>query len=400
MNKKYFVSLLLCSQAIFAQISDKLEPIDIFDLEYISDPVISPDGRHIVYARHFSDIMTDKNLSNLWIINADGSNNRPLTTGNHHDVQPVWSHNSKMLAYKSDKDGKMQLYLHWPDNQQEIKLTNGVTSPGSVSFSPDDSYLAFTMFIPSRKKKTTITLPEKPQGAQWNDPPKYIDDLKYRADGAGYLKEGFNHIFTLPATGGTPRQLTSGDLSYGTPVWDHDGRHLLFAANLHGNREYEPNNSEIYRISVSNGTIDTLTTRKGPDRNPVVSPDGKTIAYLGNDERYMGYQITRLYTMNSDGSSQTLVSGDFDRDIRNIRWAKDSKLLYFQYDDKGDTKIGTIDLRGEVKTLLEGAGGLTLGRPYNAADYSVSENGTVAYTLGGTAHPADLAVFKAGSLRD
>ncbi|RNL87063.1 S9 family peptidase [Sinomicrobium pectinilyticum] len=389
--------LLLCCNALFAQISGKLELKDIFDLEYISGPAISPDGKKIVYVRHFSDIMTDKNLSNLWIMNADGSNNRPLTTGNHNDTQPVWSHNSEMVVYKSDKDGKVQLYLHWPDNGNEIKLTNSVTTPGSVSFSRDDSYLAFSMFIPSRKKQPAIQLPEKPEGATWNDPPRYIDDLKYRADGSGYLKEGYSHIFTLPVTGGTPRQLTSGDLNYGSPVWDKDGKHLLFAANLHNDREYEPNNSEIYRISVSTGTMDTLTTRKGPDRNPVVSPDGKTIAYLGHDERYMGYQITRLYLMNSDGSSPELISGNFDRDVRNIYWAKDGKSLYFQYDEKGDTKIGSIDLNGKVKTLVEGAGGLTLGRPYNAADFSVSSNGTIAYTLGGTQHPADLAVLNGKS---
>ncbi len=59
-----------------------LQPLDIFEFEYAGDPTISPDGRHIVYVRHFSDIMTDLRYTNLWLINADGTGHRALTTGN------------------------------------------------------------------------------------------------------------------------------------------------------------------------------------------------------------------------------------------------------------------------------------------------------------------------------
>jgi acylaminoacyl-peptidase len=97
--------------------------------------------------------------------------------------------------------------------------------------------------------------------------------------------------------------------------------------------------------------------------------------------------------MNNDGSNSKIISKNFDRDIGNINWDASGNGFYFQYDDKGDTKIGHITLNGKVTTLVEGLGGLSLGRPYNAADYSVSNNGKFAYTLGGTNHPADLGVF-------
>ena len=67
------LSVFLISPLAISQQSNKLEPIDVFDMEYVSNPEISPKGDKILFQRNFKDIMTDKNLSNLWIVNFDGS---------------------------------------------------------------------------------------------------------------------------------------------------------------------------------------------------------------------------------------------------------------------------------------------------------------------------------------
>ena len=82
-----------------------LQPMDLFDLETVAEPQISPDGKHVVYVRRFADVMTDKRLSNLWIVDADGSNHRPLTTGKQNDGSPRWSPDGKQLLFVSDRDG-------------------------------------------------------------------------------------------------------------------------------------------------------------------------------------------------------------------------------------------------------------------------------------------------------
>jgi Tol biopolymer transport system component len=95
MMKHLFNAVLLLFAIVpfsYSQVKSNLELIDIFNMEYVSDPQISPDGSRIIYVRNFKDVMTDKNLSNLWIVNFDGSNNRPLTIGNHNDFYPRWSH--------------------------------------------------------------------------------------------------------------------------------------------------------------------------------------------------------------------------------------------------------------------------------------------------------------------
>ncbi|UOB16552.1 S9 family peptidase [Abyssalbus ytuae] len=391
MKKLYlFVLLFLVHFISLAQPSDKLELLDIFELEYVSDPQISPDGNKIVYVRNFKDIMTDKNFSNLWIVNFDGSNNRPLTSGNQNDFAPKWSNDGKKIVYKSAKDGSVQIYLKWIDTNDEARLTNIQYSPGSISWSPDDKYLAFNMFVPG-ESSSPIQLPSKPKGAKWNDAPKYIDKLNYRADGRGYLKNGYQQLFVLSANGGTPRQITNSKHNYSAPVWPKNSETLYFSANLKDNSEYEPLNSEIYKISIQSGKIDTLTHRFGPDTEPKISPDGKYIAYLGFDDVFEGYQITNLYVMDVNGNNPKNISGNFDRDIENIYWNEKSNGLFFQYDENGNTWIAHIDLKGNVKNLTKNVGGLSLGRPYTGGTFSITPKGKYAFTLSTPEHPADLA---------
>ncbi len=384
--------LLFLSTCAVAQVPSNLELTDIFNMEFVSDPQISPDGTKIIYVRNFKDIMTDKNLSNLWITNYDGSQNRPLTTGNQNDYYPRWSHDGEKIIFKSNRtDDKMKLYLMWVDTKEIATLTNTPKVPGGVNWSHDDRYLAFTMFVPETEE-SLVKLPAKPEGAKWNTPPTYIDKLNYRGDGQGYIKGGHDQIFTLSIDGGTPKQLTSTKFDHGAPIWSKDDQSLYFSANFNPDEDFEPANSEIYSINRSTGNLTALTQRYGPDNAPVLSPDGKMLAYTGYDDTLQGYQITELYVMNSDGSNSRVLSADFDRDISNVQWTNDGKGLYFQYDDEGDTKIGHISLDGKIETLVEGLGGLSLGRPYNAGAFSVSDNAKFAYTLGGTAHPSDLGV--------
>lgn len=384
--------LLFISIPILSQHKTALELTDIFDMEFISDPQISPDGSTIIYVRNFKDIMTDKNLSNLWIVNYDGSQNRPLTTGNQNDFYPRWSHDGKKIIFKSKMaNDKMKLYMMWLDTKETHPLTNTQKAIGAVSWSHDDRYLAFAMFVPEIEE-SLVKLPTKPEGAQWNSPPTYIDRLNYRGDGQGYIKGGHDQLFILSTDGGTPRKLTTSKFDHGAPIWSKDDQLLYFSANFNPDEAFEPADSEIYSLKLATAEVNPLTLRYGPDSDPILSPDGKMLAYSGYDDELQGYQITELYVMNSDGSGSRLLSGNFDRDIANAQWAADGKGFYFQYDEEGDTKIGHITLDGKVTSLKEHLGGLSLGRPYNAAAFSVSNNARFAYTLGGTQHPADLAV--------
>jgi acylaminoacyl-peptidase len=398
MKKSIILSLLFFwVLLVSAQEKSNLELTDLFDMEYVSDPNISPDGSKVVYVRNFKDIMTDRDYSNLWIVNADGSQNRPLTQGNQRDYAPVWSHDGSKLAFLSNQqDDKVKLFVHYFDTNSAVALTNSANPPGAVAWSYDNQTLAFTQFVPATPQ-SLLKIPSKPQDAEWNSPPVFIDEMVYRRDGAGFVKPGYRQVFTIGLSGGTARQWTFDDNNYGSPIWSKDGKSLFFSANLRENAEFEPANSEIYQLSLADGSIQALTSRFGPDSGPVLSPDGKQIAFTGYDDTFQGYQVTELYVMNVDGTGVKNMTADLDRDARNPQWEANGQGIYFQYDEFGDTKVGYVAKTGKIRTVVEGLGGLDLGRPYNSGTYSLSSNNRIAYTLGGPEHPADLAIWKDGT---
>ena len=390
-------TLVLCAgaalscQSVVAATGDLLQPADIFELEFASDPQISPDGKEVVYVRNFMDIMRDRRRSSLWIIGSDGTNHRPLTTGNGAYVSPRWSPDGTRLLYLSRADGATQVFVRWMDTGQTARISNLTESAGNPAWSPDGEFISFTMRVPS-EPDLLAKMPAKPEGAKWARPVRVVEKLIYRQDGEGYLEDGYDHLFVLPAEGGTPRQVTSGSFNHDNEVsWDPRGGGLVVSANRHDNWEYDPLNSEVYAVSLSDGSITPLTDRGGPDEEPRYSPDGKHIAYLGYDDEGQSYGVRRLYVMNRDGSGTRVLSSGLDREVEDPRWDERGRGLYFQYDDQGNTKIGYLSLDGKMETLAGDLGGISYGRPYAGGSFSVSRNGKIAFTQSRPAYPADVA---------
>lgn len=399
------VSLLLATLASFTfgkavRADAPAKPLDIqdiFHLQLATDPQIAPDGKRVVYVRQFCDIMTDRRHSNLWMVNADGSDHRALTTGNYNDSSPRWSPDGSSLIYVSNRDGQPQIYRRWMDTGQIAKLTNLTQAPAGLAWSPNGKWLSFTMHVPE-PAASLIQMPRPPEGAKWAEPAKVIDRLVYRFDRGGYLKSGSTHLFVVPADGGTPRQISQGKFQHGGPVgfaseavWTPDGEHLLMSANRHPNFEQDPLNTEVYEFTVADGAVRALTDRKGPDTDPQVSPDGKQIAYVGFDEKYQGYQIRKLHVMSRDGSGTRLVTGSFDRDVVSPRWAPDGQRIYFLATDQGNNGLYSVTLDGKVHKVVShlGAGTSAYG---GGAAYSVARNESCAVTITRPNLPGDIAV--------
>lgn len=372
---------------------ERFSPRDVFDLEFASDPQISPDGKRVVYVRNALDIMTDRKRSTLWLVNSDGSNHRALGEADGAAAEPRWSPDGSRIAFVGGKKDRAQLLCCWLDNGRVGKLADLPSAPRGLAWSPDGKFLAFSMHV-AETVKPFIELPARPKGAVWAEPPKIIKRVNFRFDGKGYLPEGFSQLFVLPADGGTPRQVTSGSFQHAdAPVWGPDGKALVFSANRHADWEHDPLNSEIYEVSLANGVVKALTSRHGPDREPAVSPDGNAVAYVGFDDKRLGYQVARLYVMNRDGSGSRPLLKSFDRDVRNPHWDAHGKGLFFQFDDHGNTKIGYVSAAGgKVQILADNVGGTTLDRPYASGSFSAAGNGAVAFTRTSPERPADVAI--------
>ncbi len=392
-----FLLMTLVSINAFSQTSNIFEPIDVFDLEYVSNTQISSNGDKVLYQRNFNDIMTDESFSNIWLINYDGTNNRPITTGNFKDNSPKWSNKGDKFIFKSNREGKSQIFLYDLNNNSIQKLTNYQYSIESIQWSPDDNYILFSSFIDS-ERDTLIEMPDKPKGAKWNDPPVEISDLNYRYDSSGYRKPGEVQFFTIPINGGTPRQISNikPEKRAGQGVWLGNDK-VIFSANLNEDSDYNTNNSEIYVLNLDSGEHKALTSRNGPDYSPKVSHDNSMIAYLGYDDEYLGYQQNSIYIMNSDGSDKYKIQLDIDRNISNIYWSGDNKKIFFQFDDKGVTRIASTTLDGKFKKEVDEVGGLSFSRPYSGGFFSLSKNNRYSFTYGTAYNPADVAVGYRGS---
>nr|WP_283626766.1 S9 family peptidase [Alteromonas macleodii] len=363
---------------------------DIFNLEYVSEVQVSPNGKYVAYVRRSNDIMSDSSRANVWLASVDGKSHRPLLSSKKSYYSIRWSPDGSRLAYLSNEEGKPQLYVRWMDTGQTALVTNVTSNPSNITWSPDGKHIAFTMSVDAKEKPLDIKMPKKPDGAKWSPSFQYITKARYQADGRGILEPAYTHIFIVPADGGTARQLTSGNYHHnGRLSFSPDSDKVYFSANRSDNWEYEPVEGDIFSVDMM-GNIAQLTNDKGLESSPVVSPDGKHIAYARRDDEKVMYKNSYLYVMKSDGTDAQNLTKDIDNSVSNFHW-KDNKHVYFQQSVRGLAQVDVVSLSGSVKAVAKELGGTTLGRPYVFGTYHAVDD-VVAYTKGRTDRPADLYV--------
>lgn len=363
----------------------------VFDMEYGTDPQISPDGKTIVYVRRGMDRLTDSDTGQLWSLDVASGDHRPLVVTQDGASHPRWSPDGSRLIYMTSRAGKPELRLFYPDTGRSHPLAQFIEAPSQPVWSPDGKQIAFSMFVPG-KKPGFATAPSAPEGANWSAPVNVYDRLQFRFDGAGYLRDGTSQIFVLPADGGTPRQVSHGEAPLNGPAWLGNDT-LLVSGNLASDRDLDPIESEIYAITLSDLSIRPLTDRDGPDYAPTVSPDGKLIAWRGYDDRVVSYQQDDLYVMNADGSGKREIAADFPGSIGQTVWAPDSRSLLVLSEDHGVLSLFRIQLDGRYSQLLTHIGGASIGRPYADGSFSVStgRRPVIAYTAGFAERPSEIA---------
>ena len=356
------------------------------EMESVGSPNISPDGKNILFTRSWTDKINDRTRSNLWIVDIEGERIRELTHGDWSDSSPVWSPDGKKIAFLSDRDGTTQIHVMWLDTRDVAQLTHLERAPGDIRWSPGGKHLAFTLFEPDTKPILPVQLPGRPRGAKWADPAVTVDRLSWRRDGRGFTPKGYTHIFVIDAElGGTPRQVTSGDYSHDDPQWSADGKEIFFSAIRKPEAEYLHGDSEIYSVNLDSLEVKALTDRKGPDRGPQVSPDGKWIAYTGyNDKDYTSH-LSNLYLMDRTGDRKRILAVNLPNSPSSVTWAPDSSGLYYLMREKGVSNIYYISLNRNTQKITEGI--------HYLSGLSIAENGQVATTLSTIHKPGYLITF-------
>jgi dipeptidyl aminopeptidase/acylaminoacyl peptidase len=362
--KRFFWAFALASAptllAAQSPAADRVTLDLYWEYETVSDAQLSPDAAQILYTRQWFDKVNDRRESSIWIMNADGSKNRFLVRGSN----ARWSPSGDRIAYTANGDPKgTQIFVRYMDAEGATsQITRVDKSPTALAWSSDGATLAFTMEV-EEKNTWPIKMPKAPEGAKWTETPRIVERLDYRQDGTGFDDDGYRHLFVVPATGGTPRQLTNGNWHHTGAEWTPDGRQILVTSLRVEDADYAWRDTEIYAVDAKSGAITQLTRRRGPDNSPQVSPDGRLVAYTGYDWTKDTWIDSKLYVMNIDGSNPHVVSGTWDRSPQNVTWKDDSSGLYFTAQDQGSQNLYVLSLApgkaGTVEPVTRGTHMLT-----------------------------------------
>jgi dipeptidyl aminopeptidase/acylaminoacyl peptidase len=315
-----------------------------FDLERVSNAQISPDGARIVYTRQQVNKIEDRWDSNLWIMNADGAQNRFLAKG----ANPRWSMDGKRILYIADGEPRgPQIFVRWIDSEgPATQVTHATEKVADARWAPDGKSIAFSMFVRARDE-WNISMPPKPEGAHWTNAPRVVETLHYRQDQVGFLEDGNTHLFLVSADGGAPRQLTSGKWSLGAGElrgavamdWTPDSKAIVFMADRSAEADLHYQISQLLVVDVASGAIRDLVSKPGSWSRPAVSPDGRNVAFTGYPESKRTHSVSDLYVIPFAGGEMRKISGDYDRDPLNLHWAADSAGVYFDADDRGSRNV-------------------------------------------------------------
>ena len=364
------------------------------DMERVGDPRISPDGTRILFTRSWINKLEDRFDSEIRIMDADGGRQRFLLEGS----SPRWSPDGTRIAYLAPGEPSgQQIHVRWMDAEgATTQVTRETESPTNFQWSPDGRHIYFQRHVP-HSDPWPIDLPAPPEGAKWTPAPRVIDRIHFRYDRIGFLEEGFTHLFRVPADGGTARQLTEGQWYAGATFvpgvgnvgYDltPDGGTLVFDGLMEDtdNRYRE---SHVYAMDLAGGDIRQLTSERGPWSRPLVSPDGRRIAYTGFPWTSQTYKTTELYVMDIDGSNARLVSGDLDRDVGAMHWSDDSRGVFFSVGDRGTMNVHYATVDGDVSQVTEGNHMLSFT--------SATPGGRAVGTLTSPQRPGDVVAFDLG----
>ncbi|MEA3245892.1 MAG: S9 family peptidase, partial [Gemmatimonadota bacterium] len=395
-----FVALVAAVPAPAQQRAANLISLEQYlDWEDVQQPQLSPDGTQVIFTRRWVDKMNDKWETTLWIMNVDGTHQRALGQGS--GVR--WSPDGKRIAYvaRGEPSGP-QIFTRWMDAEGAVTQISHLTeAPSSLEWSPDGKTIAFNMNVPTHEN-WRIAMPTPPKGAKWTETPKIVTRLNFRRDREGYTDDYYRHIFTIPADGGTPRQVTDGDWNHGSASFSADGKSVVFSSLRVDDPEHQFRKSTLYVADLATGQIRALTHDNRNNGNPNYSPNGQMIAWMAADSvDHSAWAPQVLWVMNADGTNAHPVTGSLDRPISDVTWAPDNSGLYFGVESEGSKNFSFASVTGQVRPITTGTQVLTVtdisasGVAVGTRSTSTKPNDVVSFTIPKTGTVTNIAQLTA-----
>ncbi|HEU5347946.1 MAG TPA: S9 family peptidase [Ktedonobacterales bacterium] len=360
-----------------------LTPEDLYAIRLVEEVCVAPDGAQIAYVMQSMDRDTYEYRRAIWVAPVEGGEPRRLTAG-PNDHTPRWSPDGRSLAFvrsparpipphtKAEHDagaGEGQIWMLPMEGGEPIQLTKMRYGADTPTWSPDSKTI---LFAAKAGEPEEPEVEESAIGDEAKHLPRVrtITRLLHKLDGVGYIYEHRTQLFTIPATGGEPRQLTDGDYDAGDPDWSPDGKTIVFASDRTDERWKWPGPS-IWTLNLASDALTRMTDEALSCHAPKWSPDGKTIAFLSGARRHSdGHTDLAIVPANKPGKHRVLT-GDFvptceDTCIDDMRaghggahlfWSPDGHHIFFLASMRGTTHVYAARTTGNLlpRRLTEGS---------------------------------------------
>src|SRR6266480_5234115 len=386
---------------------------DLYAIQFLSRPRISPDGQRVAFVVTTIDKGKHEYRSSIWVAPTEGGKAMRFTSGTANAHSPCWSPDGRWLAFVTDREGeyasndaqeqkkqgkgKGQIWLIPSDGGEAHQLTFMPHGASNPTWSPDSKRMVFSAAVGP--------LDEETEDGQVLPKVRVIDRLLYRLDGVGYIYERRQHLFLVDVSGGEPKQLTDGDWDDKDPTWSPDGTHIAFASSRAEDRWRLPC-PDVYTLSIENeqaGELRCLTDGTRSCLSPSWSPDGKTIAFLAKPKLRSGNHselfiidalasqaVPHCLTSGFEGGCSDWTNSDMTNEqmIPAPVWSTDCKTLSILAAQRGSTRVYTVDREGAGKQPPT----LTPGNMH-VLDFSIDQSrSTAAILIENPTHVAEIFV--------
>ena len=319
---------------------------DIYRMQEVSEPRVSPDGKWVAYTVASNDRDSDKRRSAIWMASWDGTQDVQLTHGTESAESPRWSPDGKYLAFTMARpeDSKDQVWVLDRRGGEARQVTHLTGELDSYEWAPDSKRIAIVMNPGDDDSGDSKGSKEKAPK------PIVIDRYHFKADIEGYLSaSSLKRIYLFDIETGKVDPLTaepSFDQTH--PTWSPDGAQIAFVTGLTHDPDQTGTTDIVIASAHAGSTARKLLTIYTPNQQKLSwSPDGKTLAFLqGEEPKYYAYIQDRLAVVPVAGGEPRLLTGKIDRAVAHPHFTPDGSALTFTVEDDRLQYLATVPVNG------------------------------------------------------